>query len=122
MEFRHVGRSGLVVSSLGLGCNNFGMKLDESASAAVVARALDEGVTFFDTAEGYGGGQSEEYLGAALGGRRESVVIATKFSPPAPGTPRGGGSRRLVVEACEASLRRLGTDYIDLYYQHYPDA
>ena len=122
MEYRQLGRSGLTVSALGLGCNNFGMRIDHDLSVGVVHQALEDGVTFFDTAEMYGGGKSEEYLGAALGKRRDEVVIATKFGgPKGPGPQQAPGSRRNAIRACEDSLRRLGTDYIDLYYQHYPD-
>ncbi|WP_280463406.1 aldo/keto reductase [Nocardia carnea] len=122
MEYRQFGRSGLTVSALGLGCNNFGMRIDRRQSAAVVHRALDLGVTLFDTAQMYGQGTSEEYLGAALGTRRPEVVLATKFGGPKPAGPdQATGSRRNVVRECEESLRRLGTDYIDLYYLHFPD-
>src|SRR6478609_6273298 len=123
METRVLGGDGPAVSVVGLGCNNFGMRIDEAASAAVVHAALDAGITHFDTAEMYGGGKSEEFLGAALGSRRNEVVIATKFSPrpkEQPYTPGVLAAR--INEAVEASLRRLGTDRIDLYYQHYPDA
>ncbi|MCU1376385.1 MAG: aldo/keto reductase [Actinomycetia bacterium] len=122
MEYRQLGRSGLTVSAVGLGCNNFGMRIDEEATAAVVHQSLESGITFFDTAEMYGGGKSEEFLGSALGKRRDEVVIATKFGgPKGPGPGQAPGSRRNAIRACEDSLRRLGTDYIDLYYQHYPD-
>jgi aryl-alcohol dehydrogenase-like predicted oxidoreductase len=122
MEYRQLGRSGLTVSAVGLGCNNFGMRIDEAASAEVVNQSLESGITFFDTAEMYGGGKSEEFLGAALGKRRDEVVVATKFGgPKGPGPGQAPGSRRNAVRACEDSLRRLGTDYIDLYYLHYPD-
>jgi aryl-alcohol dehydrogenase-like predicted oxidoreductase len=122
MEYRQLGRSGLTVSAVGLGCNNFGMRIDADATAKVVHQSLDEGINFFDTAEMYGGGKSEEFLGAALGSRRDEVVIATKFGgPKGPGPAQAPGSRRNAIRACEDSLRRLGTDYIDLYYQHYPD-
>src|SRR5437879_2977264 len=123
MDYRQLGRSGLTVSAVGLGCNNFGMRIDADASTAVVQQALDAGITFFDTAEMYGGGKSEEFLGTALGKQREDVVIATKFGgPQGPGPKQAPGGRRNVIRACEDSLRRLGTDYIDLYYLHYPDA
>ncbi len=122
MEIRRVGAAGPDVSLIGLGCNNFGMKLDDSATHAVVLAALDAGVTHFDTAEIYGGGHSEEYLGRALGRRRGDVVVATKFAPRPPEEPyRSGALRRRILEGCDISLRRLGTDYIDLYYQHRPD-
>jgi len=110
-------------SPVGLGCNNFGMKLDESSSVAVVHAALDAGVSHFDTAEMYGGGKSEEFLGKALRDRRDDAFIATKFSPRAgENVFVPGALSRRIREACESSLRRLGTDRIDLYYQHYPDA
>lgn len=117
-----MGRSGLQVSVLGLGTNNFGTRIDEDASRAVVRASLDVGVTFFDTADSYGGGRSEEHLGRALQGHRDEVVIATKFSSRVGDGPYdAGASRKHLVAACEASLRRLGTDFIDLYYQHWPD-
>ena len=121
MEYRQLGRSGLTVSALGLGCNNFGMRIDAELSAAVVHQSLEDGITFFDTAEMYGGGKSEEFLGTALGKRRDEVVIATKFGGPGSAGVFAPGARRNIIRACEDSLRRLGTDYIDLYYQHYPD-
>jgi aryl-alcohol dehydrogenase-like predicted oxidoreductase len=123
MEFRSVGGSGLKVSLAGLGCNNFGGRIDEDASRAVVNAALDAGITLFDTADVYGGTHSEEVLGRALGSHRADVVIATKFAMPMGDGPySSGGSRRYVMNAVEASLRRLGTDYIDLYQMHHPDA
>lgn len=123
MERRTLGPSGLQLSVIGLGCNNFGMRIDEAASTAVVQAALDAGITHFDTAEMYGGGKSEEFLGAALGARRDDVVIATKFSPRPKDQPYTPGILAARInEAVEGSLRRLGTDHIDLYYQHYPDA
>jgi len=127
MRYRRLGRSGLVVSVVGLGCNNFGRKLDADATRAVVEAALDVGINFFDTADIYGEphGTSEEYLGAALRGRRDDVVVATKFGMDMSGMngPDFGarGARRYIVRAVEASLRRLGTDYIDLYQMHEPD-
>ncbi|MFE2868191.1 aldo/keto reductase [Embleya sp. NPDC059259] len=122
MQYETVGRSGLKVSSLGLGCNNFGMKIDEAAATKVVDAALESGITLFDTADVYAKGRSEEILGKALGARRSDAVIASKFGAPiAPGPHGGGSSRRHLVRACEDTLRRLGTDHIDLYYQHYPD-
>ncbi len=124
MEFRTVGSSGLRVSLSGLGGNNFGPNLDEQETCAVVHAALDVGVTFFDTADSYGDdGRSETLLGKALAGHRDEVVIATKFGTPlGSGVYEGGGSRRYIVRAVEASLRRLGTDWIDLYQMHYPDS
>lgn len=122
MEKRRLGGDGPELSVVGLGCNNFGMKLDADATAAVVHAALDAGITHFDTAEMYGGGKSEEFLGAALGSRRDDVVIATKFLPrPKDDVYSPGALARRIVEGCEISLKRLGTDRIDLYYQHYHD-
>ena len=118
METRKVGS--LHVSVVGLGCNNFGRRLDAAQTAAVVDAALDAGINFFDTADVYGGGQSEEFIGRALGSRRNAVVIATKFGNRMEGQG-SGASAAYVREACEASLRRLGTDYIDLYQLHRPD-
>jgi len=122
MEFRRLGGSGLQVSVAGLGCNNFGRRCDPAATASVVHKALDLGVNFFDTADVYGGGLSEEYLGKALGTRRKDVVIATKFGMPMQGVAHPGGSRRYIFRAVEDSLARLGSDYIDLYQIHRPDA
>jgi aryl-alcohol dehydrogenase-like predicted oxidoreductase len=122
MELRNVGRSGLQVTLMGLGCNTFGSGVDEDAARDVVRACLDAGVTFFDSADTYGGGKSEEFLGKALDGQRDDVVIATKFSGRTGDGPYGvGASRKHLIAACEASLRRLGTDYIDLYYLHHPD-
>ena len=124
MEYRPLGRSGLHVSVIGLGCNNFGRRCDAEQTARVVQKALDLGITFFDTADVYGQqGLSEEYLGRALQGHRRDVIIATKFaSPMGEGPLWRGASRRYIFEAVHDSLRRLGTDYIDLYQVHFPDA
>jgi aryl-alcohol dehydrogenase-like predicted oxidoreductase len=123
MDYRRLGDSGLKVSEIGLGCNNFGMRIDQAATDAVVAAALDAGVNFFDTADIYGGLKSEVMLGQALGARRAEVIVATKFANPTGARPdQRGGSRGYVVKAVEASLKRLGTDYIDLYQMHLPDA
>ena len=123
MEFRRVGTSGLKVSEIGLGCNNFGMRLDQAGTTAVVNAALDAGITQFDTADIYGATQSEVMLGVALGERRKDIVLATKFAGPlGKGANDRGGSRRYIVQACEASLKRLNTDHIDLYQMHFPDA
>jgi aryl-alcohol dehydrogenase-like predicted oxidoreductase len=120
MEMRKLGS--LEVSLVGLGCNNFGMRIDEERSAAVVRAALDAGINFFDTADVYGGTRSEQYLGRALGARRDEVVIATKFVGPIDDDPsHAGASARWVAQAVEGSLRRLGTDRVDLYQQHGPD-
>ena len=122
MEYRCIGRSGLKVSVIGLGCNNFGRRIDYKASKPVVHKALDLGITFFDTADCYGMGLSEKYLGRALGARRKDVVIATKFGNRMGEGPHGrGASRRYINDAVDASLKRLGTDWIDLYQLHGPD-
>jgi aryl-alcohol dehydrogenase-like predicted oxidoreductase len=123
MRERHVGSSGLVASVVGLGCNNFGWRLGEKQTSAVVDAALGAGITFFDTAESYGSGQSELYLGRALAGRRDRAVIATKF-----GWGRGfgdndvaRGSPGYIRAAIDRSLQKLGTDHVDLYQYHRPD-
>ena len=122
MEYKSLGASGLQVSAVGLGCNNFGMRIDKEKSAEVVRRALELGINFFDTADIYGGSLSEQFLGEALGERRQHVVVATKFGGPmGEGPGNRGGSRRYIVQAVEASLRRLKTDYIDLYQYHFRD-
>lgn len=121
MESRQLGSAGPDMSTVGLGCNNFGMKLNEEQAMSVVQAALEVGVTHFDTAEQYGGGVSETLLGRALGKRRSDVVIATKFSPRHDDVFRPGDLARRITLACESSLRRLSTDYIDVYYQHYVD-
>ncbi len=122
MEYKTLGKSGLQVSVTGLGCNNFGMRIDEAQTKAVVDKAIELGVTLFDTANIYGGTRSEEFLGKALGDRRKEIVLATKFGVTiGQGPLNGGGSRRHVIRACEDSLRRLQTDYIDLYQYHFRD-
>lgn len=118
MERRRIGT--LEVSVVGLGCNNFGKRIDEPASAAVVHAALDAGVNFFDTADTYGGTHSEEFLGRALVGRRAQAIVATKFGM-ALDAQRHGAKPDYVRRAVEDSLRRLGTDWIDLYQLHKPD-
>src|SRR6266404_3997076 len=120
MQIRNLGGSGLRVSAVGLGCNNFGQRTDLETSRKVIHRAIDLGITLFDTADIYAGmGGSETVLGEVLGDRRKDIVLATKFSKPMSqdGT-RQGASRRYIMSAVEASLRRLKTDYIDLYQQH----
>lgn len=117
MRSRTLGASDLEVSLAGLGCNAFGSRIDRAQSISVVHAALDRGITFFDTAAGYGGGDSERFLGEALAGRRDRAVIATKFG-------WGGerpASREAVLRSCDESLERLGTDVIDLYQLHFPD-
>jgi len=123
MKVRRLGTSGLKVSEVGLGCNNFGMRIDEKETDAVVGAALDAGITLFDTADIYGGTKSEEFLGEALGKRRGDIVLATKFGMKIGDDPRRmGGSRRWIMRAVEDSLTRLKTDWIDLYQFHAPDA
>jgi aryl-alcohol dehydrogenase-like predicted oxidoreductase len=120
---RNLGTSGLLVSLVGLGCNNFGGRIDLEASRKVVHKALDLGITLFDTADVYGNqGGSETCLGAILGDRRKEIVLATKFAMPMDkdGTLKGA-SRRYIMSAVEASLKRLKTDWIDLYQVHQPD-
>jgi aryl-alcohol dehydrogenase-like predicted oxidoreductase len=118
MEMRRIGS--LDVSLVGLGCNNFGMRLDEGRSTAVIHAALDAGINFLDTADVYGGkGASETIIGTALVGRRDEVVIATKFAAPFDGDPPGrGAGADWIRDAVDGSLRRLQTDRIDLYQQH----
>jgi aryl-alcohol dehydrogenase-like predicted oxidoreductase len=120
MQLRRLGDSGLKVSEVGIGCNNFGGRMDEPATRTVVDAAIEHGITLFDTADVYGSTKSEEFLGRALGSRRHQVVVATKFGM-GQGEMERGGSRRYIMSAAEASLRRLGTDYIDLYQIHRPD-
>ncbi len=123
MRYRQLGNSGLTVSVVGLGCNNFGGRIDLDASRRVVDRAIDLGVTLFDTADVYGNrGGSEAVLGEVLGGRRDEVVIATKWGHDmGSGEREARGGRRYIRSAVEASLRRLRTDRIDLYQLHSPD-
>lgn len=122
MEARRLGTSGLDVTVVGLGCNNFGGRIDEDASRAVIDAALDAGVTFFDTADVYGNrGGSEEIIGRALAGRRDRVVLATKFGHDLGDGETARGARPYIRKAVEASLRRLRTDWIDLYQYHRPD-
>lgn len=125
MKYSALGHSGLVVSALGIGCNAFGRRIDQDAATEVVAEALNQGVNFFDTADTYGRGQSETMLGQALAGRRDEVIIATKFGMDLdglyPGAHDNRASRGYITRAVEGSLMRLGTDYIDLYQLHTPD-
>src|SRR3954468_17246198 len=123
MEYRPLGRTGVQVSKLCLGTMMFGAwgNTDHDDSIRVIHRALDAGINFVDTADVYSDGESEEIVGKALKGRRDDVVLATKFFMPMGEDPnRRGGSRRWIVRAVEDSLRRLGTDYIDLYQVHRP--
>lgn len=122
METRTLGPAGPVLSAVGIGTNNFGMMIDADAAAAVVHAALDVGITHFDTAEMYGGGESEVMLGAALKGRRDEAVIATKVLPRPSDEPyRPGLLTKRIEESVAQSLRRLEVDHIDLLYQHFPD-
>ena len=118
MEYRRIGS--LKVSVVGIGCNNFGWRTDAAGTASVVDAALDTGINFFDTADVYGSGQSEEFLGRALKGRRERAVIATKFGMKM-GEGKEGARPEYIRQALDASLRRLHTDTIDLYQIHRPD-
>jgi aryl-alcohol dehydrogenase-like predicted oxidoreductase len=124
MEKRNLGKSGLKVSVVGLGCNNFGGRIDLAATRKVVHKALDLGITLFDEADTYGDprGSSESCLGEILGDRRKDIVLATKFARPMDAAGRfQGASRGYIIAEVEASLRRLKTDWIDLYQQHQPD-
>ena len=123
MEYRNLGSSGLQVSLAGLGCNNFGRRCDAARTREVIDKAVELGVTFFDTADIYGPrGLSEEFMAPAIKPHRRNIVLATKFTAPMGEGPLwAGGSRRYVMEAVDDSLRRLDTDYIDLYQVHFPD-
>ena len=123
MNIRNLGHSGLRVSTIGLGCNNFGGRLDEAGTKAVIHKALDLGITLFDTADVYGErGGSETLMGRVLGDERKKIVLATKFAAPMDDLgEKVGGSRRYIMNAVEDSLRRLQTDYIDLYQMHRVD-
>ena len=123
MELRNLGMSGLAVSAVGLGCNNFGGKLDQAGTSKVVHAALDHGINFFDTADIYGGrGKSEIMLGEALGPRRKDIVLATKSGKPMDdANVMMGNSRRYIIAAVEDSLKRMKTDWIDLHQLHDPD-
>lgn len=118
MELRKIGS--LSISVIGVGCNNFGKRVNSQGTNEVISAALDAGINFFDTADIYGGTLSEEYLGKALSGRRGNAVIATKFGMPIDET-RKGAKPAYIRQAVEDSLRRLGTDYVDLYQLHQPD-
>ena len=122
MEYRNVGRSGLKVSEICLGTLTFGNKTDRAESKRIVDLAFEAGVNFFDTADAYNAGLAEEYLGRALRGRRQGAVVASKvFNPMGPGPNDGGTSRLHIMQAVEASLQRLGMDYLDIYYVHHTD-
>ena len=122
MEYRRLGNSGLKVSAVGLGGNNFGWWADEQTSIPVIHHAIDAGINFLDTADVYARGQSEEFIGKAIKGKRTNLIIATKFANQMGDDPNErGGSRRYIMQAVDASLKRLQTDYIDLYQMHIPD-
>ncbi|NGY03971.1 aldo/keto reductase [Solimonas terrae] len=123
MDKRQIGRSGLRVTTVGLGCNNFGWTIDQNASNAVVAKALDLGINFFDTADRYGtqGGDSEVVLGKALGARRKDIVLLSKFGVDLDNARIRDSSRGYIMRAIDGSLRRLGTDWLDVYMIHWPD-
>jgi len=122
MEYRKLGRSGLKVSPLCLGAMNFGGPTDEADSIRIINKAAEAGINFIDTADAYNGGRSEEILGRAVAAERDRWVIATKLANPVGKKPNGGGlSRKWVMQAVEHSLRRLGTDHIDIYYLHKED-
>jgi aryl-alcohol dehydrogenase-like predicted oxidoreductase len=119
MEYRRLGRTGLMVSELCLGCMTFGGELDEEGSQKIIARFLEAGGNFIDTADVYSGGISEEITGRAIKGARDDMVLATKVRFPMGEGPNDVGlSRKHVISACEASLKRLGTEYLDLYQVH----
>jgi aryl-alcohol dehydrogenase-like predicted oxidoreductase len=119
MHYRALGRTGLQVSALGLGTNQFGRVVDDAGARAIIDRAHELGVNFIDTAESYGGGASEELLGKALAGRRDEFVLATKTGA---GSDAGRLTRKRIAQRLDASLTRLATDHIDLYYLHFPDS
>ena len=122
MEYRRLGNSGLKISEVGLGGNNFGWWADEQTSNTVVNHAIDTGINFIDTADVYDRGHSEEFVGKAVKSKRSQVIIATKFGAPmGDGPNERGGSRYYIMKAVDASLKRLQTDYIDLYQIHFPD-
>lgn len=117
MQYKFIGgEGGLRVSAVGVGCNAFGGRCDQAQTAAIIDRVIEAGVNFIDTANTYGNGLSEQYIGKALGARRKDIILATKFGL------HDGASRDVIVASAEASLGRLGTDYIDLYQLHSPDA
>jgi aryl-alcohol dehydrogenase-like predicted oxidoreductase len=122
MEFRNLGNSGLKISEIGLGGNNFGGLADEPTSISVINHAIEQGINYIDTADTYSNHRSEEVIGKALKSKRSQVIIATKFSSVVGKGPNDrGGSRYHIIQAVEASLRRLNTDYIDVYQMHQPD-
>ena len=122
MEYRNLGKSGLKVSEIGLGSLEFGRRLNEEDSISIVAHALDMGINFIDTADVYNNGLSEEFIGKAIKGKRPGVIVASKFGIFTGDNPNDyGGSRAHIMNAIDSSLKRLATDYIDVYYIHWPD-
>jgi aryl-alcohol dehydrogenase-like predicted oxidoreductase len=122
MEFRNLGNSGLKISEIGLGGNNFGWRADEQTSISVINHAIDMGINFIDTAPTYDNGNSEEFIGKAMKGKRQQIIIATKFGSMWNEHPnRRGSSRHNIINVVDTSLKRLQTDYIDLYQMHVPD-
>jgi aryl-alcohol dehydrogenase-like predicted oxidoreductase len=123
VEYRNLGNSGLKVSVVGLGCNNFGGRTDAAGTAAVVNKCIDMGITFFDTADLYSRGRSEEFMAPILKPHRRNIVLATKSGGPmGEGPYMRGASRKYLMDALDDCLRRLETDYVDLYQLHMPDA
>ena len=122
MQYRNLGRSGLKISPICLGTMMFGGPTDEATSTRIVAKAREAGINFIDTADAYNGGNSEQVVGRAISNNRQNWVLATKLANPMGDDPnRGGLSRRWVLQAADESLKRLGTDYIDIYYLHKED-
>ena len=122
MRIQQLGRSGLKVSELCIGTMLFGGATSETEASQILEEAADQGVNFIDTADSYAGGKSEEMVGRLISDRRNEWVLATKFANPLGSGPNGGGTnRKWVMQACEASLKRLGTDHIDIYYLHKED-
>ena len=121
METRSLGPNGPQVSLVGLGCNNFGWRLDRDATRKVIDKAIDLGITHFDTADIYGKTRSEQLIGELLGARRNQIVLATKFGKASDAVPGVRGTLAYIRNAIEASLKRLRTDWIDIYYMHEPD-
>jgi aryl-alcohol dehydrogenase-like predicted oxidoreductase len=123
MKYRNYGKSGLKVSEIGLGTLEFGRRVNEQDSVSIIARALDLGVNFIDTADVYNNGLAEQFVGKAMKGKRSRVIVATKFGISTGEYPNDyGGSRAHIMNAIDASLKRLDTDYVDVYYIHWPDA
>ena len=123
MQYKKMGRTGLKISEITLGTMIFGQQVDEAESLKIMDLAFEKGINSFDTADGYAGGRSEEIVGKALKNKRHAVVLASKvYSKQGPGPNDSGLSREHILQAAENSLRRLGTDYLDIYYAHHPDS